>query len=236
MVLNQIRLIHSAGVKHGTTLKHEKYTKYQCTTKHCKWCKFCPGQRMFNIENTCRQESPPAWTQEACSPPACCSGWGYPPSWHWMRVPHPVLTEGVTPSSPDRGYPYTVLTGTVSPSSPNGGVQPSSPSIWGSTPILSWWRSTPIQSWQGVPHPVLTGVPHLVLMGGTPIQPWHRGTLGYPTSQMGYPSHWPDWVPPHPRLARHFDPSVNFKNGMIPLIIGKKKFLPKIFLGLLNGK
>ena len=72
-----------------------------------------------------RQESPPAWTQEAYRPPR---------SKHMLCL----LTggRGVPPSSPNRGgVPHPVLTGGSPPSSPDGGGEyPHTVSMWGGVP------------------------------------------------------------------------------------------------------
>ena len=145
-----------------------------------------------------KQESPPAWTQEAYRlPRSKCSlcWWGGTPSSHvgggysiqsWWGVPHPFMVGGGgTPSSHGGGYP-----------------------------IHSWLVG-------GVPHPFMVGggVPHPVMVGGTPsshggVPPTIQTWLGYPpppTMQtwLGYPSppppHHPDLagVPPsnHPELS-----------------------------------
>ena len=67
-----------------------------------------------------RQESPPAWTQEAYRPPCskytlCCSSWGYPlPRFGWGVVPP-------SPSRPEKEYP-PVRTGQGYPPSGRMGV------------------------------------------------------------------------------------------------------------------
>ena len=143
----------------------------------------CCGLRIRLIWLHIKQESPPAWTQEAYRPPCSKSlaggGGGYLP-WGTPPLLCPDLAEGYlpwpgvptleycSPPWPGRGGGVTYL-----------GVPPS--------PILTWLAGTylgvppsPILTWQGVP---TLGYPSPILtwLGGGYL-PW----LGVPT--LGYPS------------------------------------------------
>ena len=105
-----------------------------------------------------KQDSPPAWTQEAYRPPhSKCSlcwsiGGGYPeyPPQTWDGVP-PQTWDGVTPG-PEMGYP----------------------------PTLTWDGVPPTLTWDGVPP--LPGPE----MGYPPTQTWD-GVPPLPRPEMGYP-------------------------------------------------
>ena len=117
-----------------------------------------------------KQESPPAWTQEAYRPPRskytlCCCSWGVPPSWPgtWIEGGFPpiLLTRGgVSHPVDSRGNP---------PSWPEMGVPP--------CPDL-WWGNSLSSPEMGVPH-VLTGQ-------GTP-PPRHHPGVNWQTENSTFP-------------------------------------------------
>ena len=127
-----------------------------------------------------KQESPPAWTQEAHRPPCseCSLCWSV--SWR-KGVPHPVLDggRGGTPSSPGLG----------------GTLGYPRPDLGGGTPLSAGW---------GTPILILDGVPLSAEWGTPPSRP----EMGYPLphQQDGVPPVWiwdgvpspsrPDGVPP----------------------------------------
>ena len=111
------------------------------------------------MKNNMKQESPPAWTQEAyrrpCSKCSLC-WWGGTPSSHGRGVPHPVMVGG-TPSSHGGGTQGTRQT-------PDLG--------WGTPPTIRPGMGYPtIQTWDGVP----------------PHQTWNGVTLPPSRPGMGYP-------------------------------------------------
>ena len=145
-----------------------------------------------------KQESAPAWTQEAYRPPRskcslCCSV-------SWQREGYPIH-----PGWED-GYPIQSWFGDTT-----------TQSWWGTHPVLTWDLT-----WRGIPHPVLGGggVPGYLLsltwdqtwdgipscldleMGAPPIQTWDRGTLPQSRPGIGYPPvlAW-DGIPPVSRTG-----------------------------------
>ena len=153
-----------------------------------------------------KQESPPAWTQEAYRPPhskclLCCSVWGgvphprvgvpqpgvdgggVPPS--RVGVPSQVLMVGGTPARSWWWRGTTGTTGTPLPSRPSSGGYPGTPS-----PSRPGWGSP---SGIGYPPPSRPGQ-------GTPPMwyPHHQDLAGVPP-RMGYPPCLlrPGWGTPH---------------------------------------
>ena len=123
--------------KVSRSIKCRKYPRSQLQ----KWLRLeaCPPTEFFVLfETRSRQESPPAWTQEAYRPPhskclLCCSvsWWGgggggrgtHIQSWWGGGYPQPVL----------RGYLHPVL--------------------MGGTPIKSWWGGIPLSARWCTPYP-----------------------------------------------------------------------------------
>ena len=153
-----------------------------------------------------KQESPPAWTQEAyCSPCSeysfCCPNWVPPLSWPglggypaggyptWVppsRVP-PFLAQGVPCQGvPYLGTPHPDLAGGYPTWVPLAGYSPSWPG-WGVPYLGTPGRVLPILTWQGTPS-ILT---------------WQS------TSQQGNPPSWPGRVPPQLDLAGYPPPGVS---------------------------
>ena len=131
---------------------------------------------IFNM----KQESPPAWTQEAYRLPRskCSLCWSVS---RWQEGTHSVLD--------GEGYPHPVLDGWYSPQSWSWmGVPPSSrigysPSRPGmGYPASAGW-DTPIQTWDGVP-PQQDGVPPSG--PGTGYPSLSRPGMGYPHSDLGW--------------------------------------------------
>ena len=96
-----------------------------------------------------KQESPPAWTQEACRPPCSeysfCSGWGVPYlGLPWQGTPHRVPPGRVPLPSPPQGTPQLDL----------AGYPPSPGWTWQGTPPpgvcpMAFWEM--LQSIMGTP-------------------------------------------------------------------------------------
>ena len=153
------------------------------------------SRKPFSVWNRifCKQESPPAWTQEAYRPPCseysfCCPTWvppqqGTPPSWPgrggtWPGYP-PARVPPLWPGYPLAGYPPgqgTPRQGTPQPGSPQQG-----------TPLAGPGRVPPQLDLTRVPPPWPGYPPSWTWQGTPPAAPWHSGKCCKALWDMGTP-------------------------------------------------